>query len=664
MRRFVATALLLTINATGIGQVISTPTPTRTPTPINIGNFVWDDLDGDGRQDGGEAGLPGVVVQLWNAAKNDLIDSAVTNASGNYTVTAPAAGNYRIRVLLPALLDQFSPKDDAGAGDLADSDINSSGPDFGFTDSFNIASNVISITTKDAGIIKYRTPTPTRTPTPINVGNFVWNDTDGDGIQDGGEVGLANINVQLWNAAKTNLIDIATTNANGNYTLIAPAPGDYRVRVVLPPGASFTLKDAAADTQDSDFNPSGVNLGFTDVYSFASNLISITSIDAGLTDVPSTPTNTRTPTRTATRTPTRTFTRTATRTPTPVPPSEFLPAALQADPSAGATSDGNDVFEPGESTLVRPAWKNNTGGSLDLSGVAAGLTGPGIPGYVISDTAAAYGTVAPGSTAGCGSTGNCYAMFVGSPAMRPASHWDASFTETVDEPSTPKNWSLHLGDSFTDVPRSHLFYRKIETIFHHLITVGCTPTEYCPAQKVPRSQMAIFVARGIAGGGANIPAAGLWNGQPYNCISGGTSLFSDVLPADIFCKAVHYIAVQNVSSGCGPSLYCGDQNVTREEMAIFTARAIVAPAGGPGVPETYGPDPGTGLSYSCNVGSPSLHFTDIPASDPLCKHAHFLWARGVISGCSATQYCASGEVGRDEMAKFLANAFKLVLYGP
>ena len=61
------------------------PTATRTPTPINVGNFVWDDLDQDGRQDAGEPGLAGIVVQLWNSDKTQLIDSAVTNASGNYS---------------------------------------------------------------------------------------------------------------------------------------------------------------------------------------------------------------------------------------------------------------------------------------------------------------------------------------------------------------------------------------------------------------------------------------------------------------------------------------------------------------------------------------------------------------------------------------------------
>jgi len=142
-----------------------------------------------------------------------------------------------------------------------------------------------------------RIATATRTPTPINVGNFVWNDLDGDGLQDVGEPGLNGITVQLWNAAKTQLIDSAVTNANGNYTVVAPVPGNYRVRVVLPlGGATFTLKDqGSSDLLDSDINPSGADLGFTDIYIFGSNLISITTIDAGLLNVPATPTMTATP---------------------------------------------------------------------------------------------------------------------------------------------------------------------------------------------------------------------------------------------------------------------------------------------------------------------------------------------------------------------------------
>ncbi len=264
-------------------RVFRAPTPTRTPTPVNIGNLVWDDLDGDGRQDAGEPGLAGVTVQLWNPAKSQMIASAVTNGSGIYSVVAPLPGSYRIRVVLPGASDSFSPKD-ADADDTKDSDVNPSGPDTGFTDVFNIASNVISTTIFDAGIRVFRTPTPTRTPTPVNIGNFVWDDLDGDGRQDAGEPGLAGVTVQLWNPAKSQMIASAVTNGSGIYSVVAPLPGSYRIRVVLPGASdSFSPKDADADdTKDSDVNPSGPDTGFTDVFNIASNVISTTIWDAGI----------------------------------------------------------------------------------------------------------------------------------------------------------------------------------------------------------------------------------------------------------------------------------------------------------------------------------------------------------------------------------------------
>ncbi|MCK6576667.1 MAG: hypothetical protein L6Q98_01040 [Anaerolineae bacterium] len=284
--------------ATDAVGINATATPTRTPTPINIGNFVWDDLDQDGRQDAGEPGLSGVTVQLWNSTKTTLIDVDSTDANGIYTVVAPTSGSYRVRVVLPSINDQFSPKDLAGGDDTDDSDINPTGAHTGFTDILSIASNVISISSIDAGIIKYRTPTPTRTPTPVNFGNFVWDDLDQDGRQDAGEPGLSGVTVQLWNSAKSALLDTTVTNASGNYTLQSSGPGNYRVRVVLPSiNDQFSPKDLAGgdDTDDSDINPSGEDGGFTDIIAVGSNVISISSIDAGIIKF-RTPTPTRTPT--------------------------------------------------------------------------------------------------------------------------------------------------------------------------------------------------------------------------------------------------------------------------------------------------------------------------------------------------------------------------------
>lgn len=140
----------------------ATPTSTRTPTPINIGNFVWDDLDDDGRQDTGEPGLSGVKVQLWNPALTIKYDSDKTDEFGHYTVIAPLPGDYRVRVKLLDSTDQFTVKD--ATDDILDSDINSTGTYKGYTDIISIAPNVISITSIDAGIITSTVLRATETP--------------------------------------------------------------------------------------------------------------------------------------------------------------------------------------------------------------------------------------------------------------------------------------------------------------------------------------------------------------------------------------------------------------------------------------------------------------------------------------------------------------------
>ena len=345
----------------------------------------------------------------------------------------------------------------------------------------------------------------------------------------------------------------------------------------------------------------------------------------------------------------------------------FPPAqALNVDVhSTGDTvSDHDGVLEPGETVLVEPLWKNTGTGDLPLTGTASSFHGPAGALYAIPDETADYGTLAAAATSDCRiATGNCFELAVSTPATRPATHWDAQFKESLSS-GVAKVWTLHVGDSFTDVPRTQAFYKKIETLFHNGITTGCTPTTYCPSQTVSRGQMAIFIAKGIAGTAALVPASGVVGLQAYNCVSGGVSLFTDVQPTDIDCKHIHYIAAQNVTSGCKTGQYCPNDDVTRLQMAGFIAKAVVAPAGGAGVPATYGPDAVTGLSYSCNAGSPNVFFTDVPATDPFCKHVHYLWAKGIISGCGGASYCPGQVVTRDAMAKFLDNAFALQLYGP
>ena len=151
------------------------------------------------------------------------------------------------------------------------------------------------------------------------------------------------------------------------------------------------------------------------------------------------------------------------------------PAALVVD------TLGNRVLEPGEAVDVRPSWRNFNGAAQTFSATLTNITGPPGAVYAITDGAGSYGTVANGATAPCA---DCYAVSVSNPPARPVTHWDASAVESIlpDTQGQQKGWLLHVGRSFTDVSTTSAFYRFIETLLHHLVTVGCSPTAVLPGR--------------------------------------------------------------------------------------------------------------------------------------------------------------------------------------
>ncbi len=99
--------------------------------PIEIGNRVWNDLDGDGVQDGGEPGIAGVTVSLYNSS-NVAIATAVTNSSGEYYFSSATVSgiepnkSYQIRldnsVNYTGILSSFSVTIPNATTDSIDSD--------------------------------------------------------------------------------------------------------------------------------------------------------------------------------------------------------------------------------------------------------------------------------------------------------------------------------------------------------------------------------------------------------------------------------------------------------------------------------------------------------------------------------------------------------------
>jgi S-layer family protein len=320
--------------------------------------------------------------------------------------------------------------------------------------------------------------------------------------------------------------------------------------------------------------------------------------------------------------------------------SRLMPAALSVDPSAGPTSDGNGVFEAGEEVEIAPSWSNMTLGAQSFAGTATTFTGPGTagnPSYTIVDANAGYGPVASGATTGCSATGDCYALGITIPAVRPAAHWDAVFREEIAPGglADPKDWTLHVGESFADVPRSHPFYRFVETLLHNGVTAGCRrgdAASYCPDGRLTRAQMAPLVLLAKEGPSYLPPPC-----DPPR-------MFQDVPASDPFCRWIEELARRNVITGCGPQRYCPNRPITREELAVVLVKtldpAVVPP---PCVP-------------------PNL-YPDVPETSPYCPWIEELAGRGMVADCGGGNYCPADPTRRDEMAEFLTVSFGLTLYG-
>ena len=103
------------------------------------------------------------------------------------------------------------------------------------------------------------TSEPATTSAPI--GDFVWLDTDGDGLQDAGEPGIAGVVVRLLDSSGARLDEVAT-DPGGHYELTPSAAGPFTVEVVLPDGYGPTAVDVGRDEAvDSDADPGKVAAG-------------------------------------------------------------------------------------------------------------------------------------------------------------------------------------------------------------------------------------------------------------------------------------------------------------------------------------------------------------------------------------------------------------------
>jgi hypothetical protein len=111
-----------------------------------------------------------------------------------------------------------------------------------------------------------------------SVGDLVWHDTDGDGLQDAGETGIANVAVALQACTGSSVIDSTETDGNGGFLFENVAEGRYKLVFDAPSGLAFSpRRQGDKRAKDSDAFADGT----TGCFSIADGT-SKRTFDAGL----------------------------------------------------------------------------------------------------------------------------------------------------------------------------------------------------------------------------------------------------------------------------------------------------------------------------------------------------------------------------------------------
>ncbi len=224
-----------------------------------LGDRVWLDTNANGIQDEGEKGIEGAIVKLLDNNGNPIADQPqqLTDNNGLYLFTNlnPAA-QYIIDCQAPPALEGVVVRSpvNQGTNDETDSDADvatgRTGPN-----AITAGTNNLSV---DCG---WYVKPDTRKAT---LGDYIFIDTNRNGIQDEGDTPVTGATVTLLDNAGNPISGVApiVTGTDGLYLFTGLNAGTYRIRVVRPTGSTVTptlQNQGSNDGADSDINADGLS---------------------------------------------------------------------------------------------------------------------------------------------------------------------------------------------------------------------------------------------------------------------------------------------------------------------------------------------------------------------------------------------------------------------
>ena len=212
--------------------------------PAVIGGNIFFDKNNDAINNAGDSDLPGFTVNLLTGL-GSFVASTSSNEDGNFEFTDLTAGQYYIEVI-----------DNVDSLIFAVPNVGSDDNDSDITNTFGIGTtDIIEVAAGDtinnigAGF-----------NLALSIGDFVWEDTNGDGVQQTDEPGIADVLVSLNSSTISQTI---STDENGFYLFSGLYPGAYNLEIETPSGYSMTIANNGDDSNDSDITESGsINLNF------------------------------------------------------------------------------------------------------------------------------------------------------------------------------------------------------------------------------------------------------------------------------------------------------------------------------------------------------------------------------------------------------------------